>query len=244
MGIFNKKNKTLNIEKLPYHIAIIIDGNGRWAKHYGLPRTFGHKKGVERVKETIFNACDLHIKELSFFCFSTENWNRPKDEVDAIFNMLRDFVENDLQQFIERDIRFIVSGDVTPLPKDLQGSIQKAVEQTKNNKAMLVNLCINYGGRSEVIYAVNNLLKNGKTEITFQDFENELYSSEMHDIDLLIRTSGEQRISNFMLYRLAYAELYFTKTYWPDFNKKELIKALIDFQSRNRRFGEIKEEKK
>lgn len=241
MGLFRKKSIQVDVNKMPFHVGFIIDGNGRWAKKRGLPRTAGHKKGVLAVKDTIQNCYDYGIKQVSFFCFSTENWNRPKDEIDALFGMLRDFIHDDIKPYKNLGIRFIVSGDILRLPLDLQQAITNAVNDTKDCTTMIVNLCINYGGRYEILRAVNSLLKQGKTEVNFKDFEQELFSSELKELDLVVRTSGEQRISNFMLYQMAYAELYFTKTYWPDFDKKALTEALIDFQSRNRRFGAIKE---
>ena len=240
MGLFKKKQQ-VDLTKLPYHIAFIIDGNGRWAKLRGLPRTAGHRQGVVAVKNTINNCYDLGIEEVSFFCFSTENWNRPKDEIDALFGMLRDFINDDVMPYKEKGIKFIVSGDISKLPADLVTAIENAVEKTKECQKMLVNLCINYGGRFDILRAVNTLLGEKKESVTYKEFENVLYTHEMHELDLVVRTSGEQRISNFMLYQMAYAELYFTKTYWPDFDKKALNEALIDFQSRNRRFGAIKE---
>lgn len=241
MGLFKKKKQQVDLTKLPYHIAFIIDGNGRWAKKRGLPRTAGHRQGVVAVKNTINNCYELGIKEVSFFCFSTENWNRPKDEIDALFAMLRDFINEDIIPYKEKGIKFIVSGDISKLPADLVDAIKSAVNKTKECQKMLVNLCINYGGRFDILRAVNTLLSEKKENITYKEFENALYTNEMHELDLVVRTSGEQRISNFMLYQMAYAELYFTKTYWPDFDKNALDEALIDFQSRNRRFGAIKE---
>ena len=241
MGLFKKKKQQVDLTKLPYHIAFIIDGNGRWAKKRGLPRTAGHRQGVVAVKNTINNCYELGIKEVSFFCFSTENWNRPKDEIDTLFAMLRDFINEDIIPYKEKGIKFIVSGDISKLPADLVDAIKSAVNKTKECQKMLVNLCINYGGRFDILRAVNTLLSEKKENITYKEFENALYTNEMHELDLVVRTSGEQRISNFMLYQMAYAELYFTKTYWPDFDKNALDEALIDFQSRNRRFGAIKE---
>ena len=242
MGLFSKKKKTnLDLAKMPVHMAFIIDGNGRWAKKRGLPRTVGHKQGVVAVKNTIDNCYNLGIKEISFFCFSTENWNRPKEEIDALFDMLRKFTSDDLLPYKEKGVKIVHSGDISRLPQDLQQTLLDAVKQTENNNKMIVNLCINYGGRDDILHAVNLALKSGKTSISQAEFEQNLYSHNLHDLDLVVRTSGEQRISNFMLYQMAYAELYFTPTYWPDFDKKALEDALINFQSRSRRFGAIKE---
>lgn len=241
MKLFKRKTKKVDLNKLPNHIAFIIDGNGRWAKKRGLPRTAGHRQGVVAVKDTIKNCYNYGIKQVSFFCFSTENWNRPQEEIDALFGMLKDFIHEDIEPYKKDSIRFFVSGDISKLPQDLQDAIINAVEQTKKCTKMFVNLCINYGGRHEIVRAVNSLISQGKTNINYIDFQNELYTKDLDELDLVIRTSGEQRISNFMLYQMAYAELYFTKTYWPDFDKESLDQALADFQLRNRRFGAIKE---
>lgn len=240
MGFFKKKAKNVDLNKLPNHIAFIIDGNGRWAKKRGLTRTAGHRQGVVAVKETIKNCYNYGIKQASFFCFSTENWNRPQDEIDTLFGMLRDFINEDIEPYKKDGIRFLVSGDISKLPQDLFEAILNAVEQTKNCTKMYVNFCINYGGRDDILRAVNSLLNKGKTSVNYIEFQNELYTKDLAELDLVVRTSGEKRISNFMLYQMAYAELYFTQTYWPDFDKNELDQALVDFQSRNRRFGAIK----
>lgn len=236
-----KPNDVIDKSKLPFHTAFIIDGNGRWAKKRGFPRTVGHKFGVDAVEKVIKSALKLGLKQLSFFCFSTENWNRPKSEVDEIFNLLRKYIDKDLSFYKENNIKFITSGLIEKLPEDLVSAINKSVENTSNNSGMVVNLCINYGGRDDIVQAINKFLLSGKTNITTNDISNMLYTSTLKDPDLIIRTSGEQRLSNFFLFQSAYAELYFTKTFWPDFDEKELIKAILDFQSRNRRFGEIKE---
>lgn len=242
MCLIKKKNSyQLDKSKLPYHIAFIIDGNGRWAKERGLPRSMGHKQGVVAVKQTIQDCYDIGIKQVSFFCFSTENWNRPKDEIDTLFQLLRDYINEDLLPYKQRGIKFVVSGDISRLPQDLQNAINKAVNDTESCSQMIVNMCINYGGRLDILRAVNNLLKQGKKQVNYKEFEQELYSKDLKEVDLVVRTSGEQRISNFMLYQMAYAELCFVKTYWPSFDKKELHKVLLDYASRNRRFGAIKE---
>lgn len=232
--------KQLDLQKLPRHVAFIIDGNGRWAKQRGLPRSMGHKAGVEAVKQTIQNALEIGIKQLSFFCFSTENWNRPKDEIDQLFSMLRDFIKKNTD-YVKKGIKLIVSGDISVLPEDLITAITERVEKTKQNIKMIVNLCINYGGRADILRAVNNLLSQNKQKVTMEEFSKELYTAEMSDPDLIIRTSGELRLSNFFLFQSAYSEFYFGSQNWPDFDKKSLIEALINFQSRNRRFGAIKE---
>ena len=241
MGLFRRKNVKLNVEKLPYHIAFIIDGNGRWAKEKGMPRTYGHKVGVEAVKNTVNNCLEIGIKQLSFYCFSTENWNRPKDEIDAIFDLMKDYLEKFTDEYVNKGIKLYVSGDITKLPKDLQEKIVNIVDKTKDNNTMMVNICLNYGGRAEIVRAVNTIINEKIENVTEESFKNYLYTKDFKDPDLIVRTSGENRISNFMLYQLAYSEFYFPKTYWPDFDKKELIKALNNYSKRTRKFGSIKQ---
>lgn len=236
------KNK-LEKQKFPQHIAFIIDGNGRWAKKRGLPRSMGHRAGIITCKE-IFNECyDLGIKYVSVYGFSTENWNRPKDEVETLFELFRDFIKKDMAQLFENDVKFMVSGDYKAFPDDLVDAIEDAIEKTKNNSGMIVNLCINYGSRSEIIRAINNIIKDGIKIVDAQTISNYLYTASIPDPDFIVRTSGENRLSNFMLWQASYSEFYFPKTYWPDFHKKELYKALINYAKRNRRFGAIKENK-
>lgn len=227
----------MKINKLPYHIGFIIDGNGRWAKRRLLPRKFGHNEGVKAVKKTI-NAClDFGIKFCSFFVFSTENFKRDKEEIDNIFELLDDYIKSDLDEFNDKNIRLVISGDLSRLPENLQKSLAKCIEKTKNNNKMIVNMCLNYGGRQDIINACNNAIKLGIEKVDEENFKHLLYTKDLPDLDFVIRTSGEERLSNFMLYDLAYAELYFTKTLWPDFDKKTLTKALKDYNKRERRFG-------
>ncbi len=235
--------KKLNHEKLPRHMAFIIDGNGRWAKKRGLPRSLGHTAGMIALKKAIKNSFDLGIKVVSIYGFSTENWNRPQDELDHLFKLFRDFIKSDLTDFDEYNIKFNVMGDYTKFPDDLVKEIEKSLLKNKEKCDFVLNLGINYGGRDEIILAINKILAEGKSSISKEEFSNYLYTNNLPDPDFIIRTSGEQRISNFMLWQNAYSEFYFPKTYWPDFNKKELIKSLINFQKRNRRFGAIKENK-
>jgi len=226
----------MTLQNVPSHIGFIIDGNGRWAKKRFLPRSFGHKMGVEAVKKTI-NAClDFNIKYASFFVFSTENFKRSKEEIDNIFNLLKTYITKELDEFNKKEIKLIVSGDITKLPHDLQQSLLNAINLTKLNTKLIVNMCLNYGGRQEIIMACNKAIEMGEN-LDEEKFKNLLYSADLPPLDLVIRTSGEQRISNFMLFDLAYSEFYFTKTLWPDFNKKSLIKALKDYNKRDRRFG-------
>lgn len=226
----------MKLNKIPTHIGFIIDGNGRWAKRRLLPRIVGHKFGVEAVKKTI-NAClDFNIKFASFFVFSTENFKRSKEEVNNIFDLLRDYIKSDLDEFNRKNIKLIVSGDMTKLPKDLQESLINAINITQNNDKLVVNMCLNYGGKQEIVRACNYARENN-IEISEESFKSLLYSKDIPSLDFVIRTSGEQRLSNFMLWDLAYAELYFTKTFWPDFNKNKLFRALKVYSKRDRRFG-------
>jgi len=230
-----------DLTNIPNHIAFIVDGNGRWAKKRGLSRNIGHKFGVEAVKN-IINAClEFKVKVASFFIFSTENWKRPKEEREGIFKLLRDYLSSDLNYYIDKGFKLVVSGTKENLPDDIVKKLDEAIEKTKNNSALIVNLCLNYGGRFEIINSVNNILKDKLESVDEQTFKSYLYTKDLPDPDLIIRTSGEQRLSNYMLFQCAYSELYFTKTLWPDFNKRHLLKAIKDYSKRNRRFGGIKE---
>ncbi len=240
MKLFSKK-ETIDTNNLPNCIAFIIDGNGRWAKKHGMPRMLGHSAGIEAVKKTIDNAEKLGIKEILFFCFSTENWNRPKEEVDGLFKLFRKFVFEEADEYLNRNIMFKLCGDKSRIDKDIVEKVEEIEEKTKNCTKMKVGLCINYGGRYDIVQAVNKMLEQKINNVTEQDIKKYLLTADFSDPDLVIRTSGEERISNFMLYQLAYSELYFTKTFWPDFDKKELDNAIINYQKRNRRFGAIKE---
>ncbi|MBQ8908888.1 MAG: di-trans,poly-cis-decaprenylcistransferase [Clostridia bacterium] len=230
----------INKSCMPTHIAIIMDGNGRWATRRGLPRKLGHKAGVDAVKRTI-NACLKHnIKYCTFFAFSTENWKRSKEEVDAIFDLVRDHIKENIEKMIEKGIKINSIGVLERFPKDLVDTLNDAKEKTKDFDKLTVTFALNYGGRDDLVRAFNKLIKQGIQEITTQDISNNLDSANLPDPDFVIRTSGEQRISNFMLYQMAYSELYFPKTYWPDFNEKHLLKAVAAYQKRDRRYGGIK----
>lgn len=236
------KNK-LDPQKFPNHIAFIIDGNGRWAKKRGLARSMGHRAGIIACKETLEECYNLGIKYVSIYAFSTENWNRPKDEVDTLFELFREFLKNDMTELFNKNVKFMVSGDYTAFPDDLVETIDDCLNKTKNNTKMVVNLCVNYGSRPEIVRAINNIISDGLKSVDEKVFSNYLYTAEIPDPDFIVRTSGENRLSNFMLWQASYAEFYFPKTHWPDFNKKELYKALINYAKRNRRFGVIKENK-
>lgn len=237
-----KVNRKLDLHKLPQHIAIIMDGNGRWAKRRGLPRSFGHKAGFENIKKIVEHIYKLGIPYVTFFTFSTENWKRPQDEIDGIFNLVRDHLNNEkeVQRFLDNDIKLVTMGNLAKLPSDLHNKIVEVAQKTQNAKKLTLNLAINYGGRDEILKAVNLAINDGKILNSSKEFEKYLYSKDLPDPDFVIRTSGELRISNFMLYQMAYSEFYFTKTYWPDFRPKQLEAALIDYQKRQRRFGAVK----
>ncbi len=230
--------------KIPNHVAIILDGNGRWATRRGLPRTIGHKAGIEAVKRTVDGASELGIKVLSFFAFSTENWKRDKSEIDAIFEILRNYLKENEEEYLSKNLKLVTMGDISKLPEDIYKKFEELKEKTKSNTGMIVNIGLNYGGRDELVRAYNALLKQGKEVTSEEEIKKYLYTSSLPDPDFIIRTSGEQRLSNFMLYQCAYSELYFPKVLWPDFNKKYLIKALKNYSKRDRRFGGITKEKK
>jgi len=225
---------------LPTHIAIIMDGNGRWAQKRGLPRNLGHKEGIKAVERTLDACIRFHIKFVTFYAFSTENWKRDKEEIDGIFSLLRDYLENNPDYFNKKDIKIKHIGELSPFPEDLKKELTKAENQTTNNETLTMTLALNYGGQDEITRTVNKLLKENKMEITYKDISQNLDTNFLPDPDLVIRTSGENRLSNFMMLQMAYSELYFPKVLWPDFNEKELKKALKIFSKRERRFGGLK----
>lgn len=242
-----KTNKKLDLSNLPTHLAIILDGNGRWASKRGLPRIAGHKKGAENLESVLNYAFSLRIPVISIFAFSTENWKRPKEEVEGIFDILRDFIKTfnsksekeQTDEIKNKNIKIVVSGDITRLPEDLANEINKKIHLTKDCTGGILNIALNYGGRADIVQACNKLLAEKRSIVTEQEFQQALYTKDLPPVDFAIRTGGDIRISNFMLYQMAYAELYFIKTYWPDFNKKQLDIALIDYQKRKRKFGNI-----
>lgn len=234
-----KINKHLDLSRLPQHIAIIMDGNGRWATKRGLPRNMGHRAGCENLKVIVEHIYDLGIKCATFFVFSTENWRRPKEEIDGIFNVVRDYLDEDGDDFVAKGAKVVISGDYTKLPEDLVAAFDRIIEKTKNCDKFILNLAVNYGAKDELLRGVNKAIKEGKVLESPADFDKFLYTADLPDLDFVIRTSGEMRLSNFMLWQLAYSELYFTPIYWPAFKPKDLQNALIDFQKRKRRFGAV-----
>jgi len=222
------------------HLAIIMDGNGRWAKERGLSRTKGHEQGAEIIRHiTTYCAADKEIESVTFYAFSTENWKRPKLEVEFLMKLLDEYLKNELKTYQKHGIKFQAIGNINEFSTSLQKRILDTEEQTKNNKELTQVLALNYGGRAEITMAVNSLIKQGKTSLT----ENEIslaLQTPYNDIDLLIRTSGEERISNFLLWQLSYSEFFFTPTAWPDFTVKELKDIIRQFKTRTRRFGGVK----
>jgi len=231
--------KQIDANKLPQHVAIIMDGNGRWAEERRLPRTFGHRVGVASVKAVIKVCLELRIKYLTLYAFSTENWARPKNEIDALFKLLQEFLRKERKRLQKEEIKLNVIGRWRELPAKVVKSITSVVEETRNNSKLILNIALNYGGRQEIIDAINKGIENGEKDFSIETLQKYLYTSGIPEPDLLIRTSGECRISNFLLWQIAYTELYFTKVYWPEFREEEFLKALIAYQRRERRFGKI-----
>ena len=224
---------------LPKHVAFIMDGNGRWAKKRLMPRSYGHKMAVENVTEVVEYCFSKGIKYISLFAFSTENWNRSKEEIDALFDLLRKYFTVKIKQLLKEGVRLTVMGDLSRLPEDVREDLEAAIAQTQQNDKFILNVGINYGGRDEILRACNKLLAQGKNAVTEADFRSALYTADIPDPDLVVRTSGEVRISNFMIYQMAYSELYFPKTLWPDFHKKDVDRCLKVYAKRNRRFGGV-----
>ncbi|RUM58194.1 MAG: isoprenyl transferase [Persephonella sp.] len=231
--------KAQNLLKVPTHVSIIMDGNGRWAKRRGLPRYEGHKEGAKALEKILTFASDLGIQWLSVFAFSTENWKRPKEEIEVIMSLLVEYINTKLDKLLEKNIRLRFMGRLNQLSDETLQSIKEGEEATKECNGMNFVITLNYSGRAEIIDAINKILKDKKESISIDEFKNYLYIPEMPEPDLLIRTSGELRISNYMLWELAYTELYFTDVLWPDFNEEEFLKALYSYQFRERRFGSV-----
>ncbi len=237
--------EAIDLNRLPQHIAIIMDGNGRWAKQRNKPRIFGHRAGSESVRSILDTCARLEIKAVTLYAFSTENWKRPEDEVSGLMKMLRLFLKNELKIVHKNNIRFQAIGKISGLSEDLQKQIAASSEHTKNNTGTVLSVALNYGGRAEITEAAKKaarfLIENGDSieNLREEDIERYLYTHNLPEVDLLIRTSGEFRISNFLLWQLAYSEIYVTPTLFPDFRREEIFKAIIDFQMRERRFGGV-----
>ena len=244
MASFEEVNKY----NIPNHVAIIMDGNGRWAKQKGKLRIFGHKNGVKAVQATIEASAKIGIKFVTLYAFSTENWNRPKLEVNALMNLLIDTIKNEVKTLNKNKIRLMAIGDLTSLPKNAQEKLQTAIDDTANNTKMTLVLALSYSAKLEITQAIRNIAQQVKSgdldveSINESTIDNFLYTKEIPDPELMIRTSGEHRISNFLLWQLAYSELYFTPKLWPDFREEDLYDALICYQRRERRFGKTSEQ--
>lgn len=242
------QNNNIKLEALPKHLAIIMDGNGRWAKKQGLLRTIGHESGAKAVRETVETCARLGIKNLTLFAFSTENWNRPKLEVDTLMKLLSKALKKELKTLTKNDIRLNTIGNIESLPKSIVRSLTEVTESTKENQRMTLTLALNYGSKEEITRATKLIANKVKDNIILIDdidesvINNHLYTHNLPDVDLVIRTSGEQRISNFLLWQIAYAEFYFTETLWPDFTADDLMQAIQSFQNRERRFGKTSEQ--
>jgi undecaprenyl diphosphate synthase len=238
----------IDFARLPAHVAVIMDGNGRWAKRRGEQRVFGHRAGVESVRAIVDTSARLGLKAVTLYAFSTENWKRPKLEITALMQMLKHYLRSELDEINRQNIRFQAIGKIEELDKSVQKEISAATEKTAANTKTILSVALNYGGRAEILEAakkaVENLLRNGKKveDLTERDIEEYLYTRGLPEVDLLIRTSGEFRISNFLLWQLAYSEIYVTETLFPDFRRAEIFRAILDFQKRERRFGGIEKQ--
>jgi len=237
----------ISLDRLPENIAVIMDGNGRWAKKKGNSRIFGHQNGVTAVRETVEAAAELGVKFLTLYAFSTENWNRPKMEVDALMSLLVSTLHEETPTLLKNNISLTAIGDIASLSNKVAGQLQAAIEKTAHNTGLKLILALNYSGRWEIINAVNRIMKDaasGKlnTDVSAEIFSDYLNTGNIPDPELLIRTSGEFRISNFLLWQIAYTELFFTETLWPDFRKEDFYQAIVDFQKRERRFGKTSEQ--
>ncbi len=234
--------------QIPAHIAIIMDGNGRWARKRGLPRVAGHKRGVDTVKEIVETCAQIGVQYLTLYTFSTENWFRPREEVSTLMRLLVNSLQNRCKELMDNDVRLTAIGNVETMPKEVQKELYEAFEKTKNNKRMILNLALSYSGRWELVEAVKEIAKLAAdrkinpNEINEQSISNHLTTKDIPDPDLLIRTSGEFRVSNFLLWQIAYTEFYISDVYWPDFKRKHLYEAIKSYQTRERRFGRVSEQ--
>ena len=246
-GVFDPSSREAELlsridpTKLPRHIAVIMDGNGRWAKQRNLPRVAGHRAGISSVRTIVETAARLSIPVLTLYAFSAENWKRPRDEVNTLMALLKEYLRKELSTIHQNDIRFKAIGRIDELPSSVQKELKFAEEETRNNRGTRMVVALNYSGRLELVDAVNHLLKNRtRYPISEEDIENSLYTGGLPEPDLLIRTSGEMRVSNFLLWQIAYAEIYVTEVLWPDFRGIHLLEAVLEFQRRERRYGGIR----
>ncbi|MGE5416630.1 MAG: isoprenyl transferase [Acidobacteriota bacterium] len=245
MAARSSKEPIIDHTRLPRHIAIIMDGNGRWAKKRLLPRQAGHRAGIEALRKTIEASGEMGISILTVYAFSTENWKRPQDEVSYLMNLLLEYLSNELQNLHEKNVQIRVIGDKSRLEMRIQAELGRSIELTRNNNGLILNIALNYGGRSEIIQAARAIALQVKddqldiNDITEDCFDGFLYTKEMPDPDLLIRTAGEMRISNFLLWQIAYSEIWVTDVLWPDFDGKVLAQAVAEYQKRERRFGGV-----
>lgn len=234
--------------KVPSHVAVIMDGNGRWAKLKGQPRVFGHTNGVTSVREIIEACIEINVEFLTLYAFSTENWNRPKLEVKTLMSLLVSSLKKELVSFQKNNVKLNTIGNLEDLPKSAKKELLDVIEKTKNNTALTLTLALSYGARAEIVNVIKNISKKvvnnelALEEITENIINNHLYTFSLPDVDFMIRTSGEKRISNFLLWQIAYAEMYFTDTFWPDFRKENFFNAIIEYQNRERRFGKTSEQ--
>ena len=236
----------LDLTRLPRHVAVIMDGNGRWAQKRHLPRIAGHRSGTQSARTTIETCARLKIEALTLYAFSVENWRRPKTEIDFLMQLLREYLKKEMPLLQKNEIRMRFLGRIDELPAGVQKDVREAMEKTAGNKGMVLCVALNYGGRAEIVDAMNAILadRNGHgapDKVTEEQLAQHLYTEGLPDPDLLIRTSGEMRVSNFLLWQIAYAEIFVTETLWPDFNRARLLEALVEFQKRERRYGGIRE---
>ena len=242
------KRLLISSDNIPKHVAVIMDGNGRWAKGKGMNRIFGHKNALTAVRETIEAAAELGTEAITLYAFSTENWNRPKIEVNALMSLLISSLNKESITFKENDVRVNAIGNIKNLPDSAQKTLKQVIKETQNNKKIVLTLALSYGAREEIINTIKNISKKVvNNDLTIEEIDekiinNHLYTFNLPDVDLMIRTSGEQRISNFLLWQMAYAELYFTDILWPDFREAHFYDAIIEYQNRERRFGKTSEQ--
>ena len=243
-----EKKLLIRSDNIPKHVAVIMDGNGRWAKDKGMNRIFGHKNAITAVRDTIEAAAEIGTEAITLYAFSTENWKRPKLEVNALMGLLINSLNKELSTLQKNEVRLNTIGDINTLPNNAQKTLKEVVNKTKNNKKIVLTLALSYGAREEIVNTIKNISKKVvNKELSIEEIDekiinNHLYTFNLPDVDLMIRTSGDQRISNFLLWQMAYAELYFTNILWPDFRKEHFYDAIIEYQNRERRFGKTSEQ--